>query len=240
MTPAAAPPQSATRGKSPRRARAWRAFAGGIGALLFRALGITWRLQVLGENPIGSGKPPVAGALWHRGLFIAAHFFRDERIVVMVSRSRDGDWIEAVLSGLGFAASPRGSSSKGGAGALRRQVELVREGHSAALLCDGPRGPARVAKAGVVALARAAGVPIQPVGLSARPCLHFGSWDTTLLPLPFARVVVVFGTPVPLPEEMTAEQVEQARLEIEQAVEGATREADERLGLARSVSPDKS
>jgi lysophospholipid acyltransferase (LPLAT)-like uncharacterized protein len=202
-----------------------------MAAGLVRLLGATWRVEVLGENPVGPGKTPVAGALWHRGLFIAAHFFRDQRIVVMVSRSRDGDWIESVLSGLGFARSPRGSSSRGGASALRRQVELVRAGHSAALLCDGPRGPARVAKAGVVALARAAGVPVQPVGLSARPCLHFGSWDTTLLPLPFARVVAVFGRPIPIRAEMTAEELEQTRLEIEREIERATREADERLGL---------
>src|SRR5208337_3970661 len=232
MSPAAAPPQSSsTQAETPRRTRAWRALLGGVGALLVRALGTTWRVEVLGENPIGPDRSPVAGALWHRGLFIAAHFFRDQRIVVMVSRSRDGDGIEAVLSALGFAGSPRGSSSRGGASALRRQVELVRAGRSAALLCDGPRGPARVAKAGVVALARAAGVPIQPVGLSARPCLRFGSWDTTLLPLPFARVVVVFGRPVLVQAGMTAEQVEHTRLEIEQAVERVTREADERLGL---------
>ncbi|HME71021.1 MAG TPA: lysophospholipid acyltransferase family protein [Myxococcota bacterium] len=232
MTPAATPPQSSsTRAEPPRLARAWRSFLGAVGARLVRVLGTSWRVEVLGENPVGPGKSPVAGALWHRGLFIAAHFFRDQRIVVMVSRSRDGDWIETVLSGLGFAGSPRGSSSRGGASALRRQVELVRAGHSAALLCDGPRGPARVAKAGVVALARAAGVAVQPVGLSARPCLRFGSWDTTLLPLPFARVVVVFGRPVPVQAEMTDEQVEHTRLETEQAVERATREADERLGL---------
>lgn len=232
MNPAAAPPQSSSAAARPQRPwRALRGFLGRIAAGLVRVLGATWRVEELGENPLGPGKSPVAGALWHRGLFIAAHFFRDQRIVVMVSRSRDGDWIESVLSGLGFARSPRGSSSRGGASALRRQVELVRAGHSAALLCDGPRGPARVAKAGVVALARAAGVAVQPVGLSARPCLHFGSWDTTLLPLPFARVVAVFGRPIPVQAEMTEEQLEHTRLEIEREIERATREADERLGL---------
>jgi lysophospholipid acyltransferase (LPLAT)-like uncharacterized protein len=218
--------------------RAWRAFLGGMGARLVRALGATWRVEVLGENPIGPGKTPVAGALWHRGLFIAAHFFRDQRIVVMVSRSRDGDWIESILKALGFASSPRGSSSRGGASALRRQVELVRAGHAAALLCDGPRGPARVAKAGVVALARAAGVAVQPVGISARPCLHFGSWDTTLLPLPFAQVVVVFGRPVLVPAQIRGEEVEHARREIERQVERVTQEADARLGLSSGPLPD--
>jgi len=230
MTPTAAPPPVSSAGKAPRRARrCWQGLLGALAARLMRALGATWRVEVVGENPVGQGKPPVAGALWHQGLFIAAHFFRDQRIVVMVSRSRDGDWIEVVLSALGFAGSPRGSSTRGGASALRRQVELVRAGHSAALLCDGPRGPARVAKAGVVALARAAGVPIQPVGLSGQPCLRFGSWDTTLLPLPFARVVAVFGRPVEVQAEMTAEQLEHTRQEIEQEIERATREAEERL-----------
>jgi lysophospholipid acyltransferase (LPLAT)-like uncharacterized protein len=209
-----------------------------MAARLMRALGATWRVEVVGENPIGPGRTPVAGALWHRGLFIAAHFFRDQRIVVMVSRSRDGDWIESILSALGFASSPRGSSSRGGASALRRQVELVRAGHAAALLCDGPRGPARVAKAGVVALARVAGVAVQPVGLAARPCLRFGSWDTTLLPLPFAHVVVVFGRQIPVAAEGTGEELECARREIEQEVERATQHADAQLGLSSASTPD--
>jgi len=231
MTRAATSPPQALSAPRMRFARAVRGLLGRMAATLVRGLGATWRVEVEGDNPIGPDRAPVAGALWHRGLFIAAHFFRDRRIVVMVSRSRDGDWIEAVLSGLGFADSPRGSSSRGGASALRQQVELVRAGHSAALLCDGPRGPARVAKAGVIALARAGGVPIQPVGLSARPCLHFGSWDTTLLPLPFARVVAVFGRQVSVHGEITDEELERTRLEIEQEIERVTRRADEQLGL---------
>ena len=67
---------------------------------------------------------------------------------------------------------------------------------SVAVLVDGPRGPAGVAKPGIAALARHSATPIQPLAFAARPALRLGSWDRTLVPLPFARVVCVFGEPI--------------------------------------------
>ena len=75
-------------------------------------------------------------------------------------------------------------------------VDLLRAGRHVALLADGPRGPARVAKAGSVALARLCNQKIHPIALSAAPSLRFGSWDRSLLPLPFARVLCEFGEPL--------------------------------------------
>jgi lysophospholipid acyltransferase (LPLAT)-like uncharacterized protein len=154
----------------------------------------------------------VVGGLWHESLLVAAYIFRDRDIVVMVSRSRDGDWIDAVLARLGYARSARGSSSRGGAGALRAQIERVREGRSGALLCDGPRGPARLAKPGGVMLAQRTGRPLVAAAVGACPGFRFSSWDRSILPLPFARVVCAFGQPFAVPEEGGRE-----------AVEGATR-----------------
>ncbi len=197
-----------------------------------RILGATWRVRIEGGNPFDSPTRPALGALWHRSVFIAAHQYRDRGVVVMVSHSRDGDWIEALLSRLGFAASPRGSSSRGGAAALRQQIRIARQTGAAALLCDGPRGPAGVAKPGVLVLARACGVPLWPVAFSARPALRLGSWDRMVLPLPFARVLCAYGEPLHVPRRSDQASLESARVQLEETLNRLTDELDRRLGLA--------
>jgi len=193
------------------------ALAGTLAAWLLRMLGATWRIEYIGEHPLRPGASHVVGALWHEGVLVAAHLFRDRDVVVMVSRSRDGDLIEAVLSRLGYARSARGSSSRGGTSALRAQIGLVRAGRSGALLCDGPRGPARLAKAGGVMLAQRTERPLLAAAIGARPCWRFRSWDRSILPLPFARVVCAFGEPFPVSAEAGRDAVDHAlrRLQLE-------------------------
>lgn len=198
---------------------------------MIRALGATWRVRVEGPNPFDAPGRPALGALWHRSVFLAAHQFRDRNAVVIVSRSRDGDWIEALLSRLGYAPSPRGSSSRGGASALRQQIRTARETGVGALLCDGPRGPAGVAKPGVLLLARACHAPLWPVAFSARPALRLGSWDRMLLPLPFARVLCAYGEPIVVPRHGGEAELEACRVRLERSLHRLTEDLDRRLGV---------
>ena len=170
-------------------------------AFALRILGATWRVEVVGDDPRkgrDSATSPTAGsgqlaALFHESMLPCAWFFRDLRYSVAVSRSRDGDLIRATLQSLGYSEPVRGSSSRGGAAALRGLVRQLTGGTTISVLVDGPRGPARVAKTGIVALADRTGTPIQPVAFSARPSIRLKSWDRSLVPLPFARVVCAFG-----------------------------------------------
>ena len=153
--------------------------------------------------------------IWHGGLFVAAYGWRDRNIAIAVSLSRDGDWIDAVLARLGFAESPRGSSSRGATSLLRELIRRNRAGEPIGILLDGPRGPAGVAKPGVVALARATGAKLVPIGIAAAPGFRFGSWDRTLLPYPVARVRIVFGAPLHVPREAEDAALEAKRRELE-------------------------
>jgi hypothetical protein len=126
-----------------------------------------------------------------------------------VSLSRDGERIRSTLLALGYAEPARGSSSRGGPGALRHLLRLLAGGTTVALLVDGPRGPVRRAKNGIVSIARLSDTPIQPVAFAARPALRLGSWDRSLIPLPFARVVCAYGEPVGVTPEAAEERIEQ-------------------------------
>ena len=199
---------------------------------LLRALGATWRVSIEGPNPtVGPHARTVVGAIWHRDFLIVAYVFRDRGFGVPVSRSRDGDLITDVLLRLGFADSPRGSSSRGGAAALRALVRLVRSGTTIAIPTDGPLGPARVSKSGVAALTRVTAVPMAPLTCSARPCIRFRSWDGTLLPLPFARVVCAFEPTREIDTDATPAEEERFCLELDASLNRLTDALDDRLGL---------
>lgn len=201
---------------------------GRIAAAALRLLGATWRLERNGTDPLDVDAL-FLGAIWHAGLFCAAHRFRDRSIAIAVSRSRDGDRIDAVLQALGFAPSPRGSSSRGGAAALAGLIRTARAGHSLGLLVDGPKGPARAVKPGVVAAARVTGLPIYPIGIAAKPALRFRSWDQVFLPLPFARVAFEYAAPMDIPREAERDDAEQWRTRVESEIAAAQERAESRL-----------
>jgi lysophospholipid acyltransferase (LPLAT)-like uncharacterized protein len=120
----------------------------------------------------------------------------DCRAVTMASRSNDGALAAGIVHQLGLVAT-RGSTSRAGRAALEEMEETVRSGGApfAALTVDGPRGPWREVKAGVVTLARRLQVPIIPITSSCRRAWVLRSWDHMVLPKPFTKVVVAYGEP---------------------------------------------
>jgi lysophospholipid acyltransferase (LPLAT)-like uncharacterized protein len=217
--------------RPPRDSRRYRLrirLLGGATALLIRLLGRTWRIGISGPDPFAPGTPFVA-AIWHRGLVVAASCWRDRGLAVPVSQSRDGDLVDRVLQRLGFAESPRGSSSRGASALLRAMIRRVREGQVVAMLPDGPRGPAGEAKPGIIALAAATGVPLVPVGIAAAPRLRLGSWDAAILPWPFARVECRYGEPIHVPKRPDEAQVEALRRRLQDELHRLDGELESRL-----------
>jgi lysophospholipid acyltransferase (LPLAT)-like uncharacterized protein len=183
-------------------------------AAILRLLGATWRVRVLGADPFEAGELQLA-ALWHSDSLIGAWRFRDRDVTVPVSFSRDGELFNAALLRMGFGLSARGSTSRGALGLLRQLIRATARGAIVAILPDGPRGPARHAQPGVVAVAATCGVPIYPVALQAQPVWRAGSWDRTQVPLPFARVICCYGEPLHVPKKAGETAREEARRELE-------------------------
>jgi lysophospholipid acyltransferase (LPLAT)-like uncharacterized protein len=221
--------------RNSRRYRVYLAVAGFTGALLLRLLGVTWRVRFLGADPFSYPEPLVA-AIWHRGLLVGAYCFRNRGIVVPVSQSRDGDLATSVLRHLGFAETARGSSSRGATGLLRSLIREARAGRPVAILPDGPRGPAGRAKPGVIAVTRASGALLVPIGISAAPAKQFGSWDRAILPLPFARVTCSYGEPIRVPKKATGEALERFRSELEATLDRMNLQLDAEVGFTDGSS----
>ena len=109
---------------------------------------------------------------------------------------RDGTWDGTVAwEGDPVRVAPDVNKNKHGEQAFRDMVKWVKDGGGVAITPDGPRGPAEHMEKGTPSLARVTGAPVIFVGLAAKPCLRLGSWDQTMIPLPFAKAAMVWDGP---------------------------------------------
>jgi hypothetical protein len=198
------------------------------GAALVRALGRTLSIEVLGGEhvaPLWRGSQPLIYAIWHGQILMVP--FVNERlrrahaarpVHVMASRSRDGELLARFVRRFGFGVV-RGSSSRGGAAALRRLARRVGTGCDVAITPDGPRGPRGEAQPGVIALAELTEAPIVPIAFAARPAWELKSWDAFEIPRPWAHAAMVFGAPL---RTLGAGDRETARKNLEAALAEVT------------------
>jgi lysophospholipid acyltransferase (LPLAT)-like uncharacterized protein len=177
------------------------------------------------ERCAWNGGTPVLLAFWHGRMLYFLHRYHRQRFTILVSRSKDGEFVTQVLQRFGVHVT-RGSSSRGGAQALREIERKVRSGYHAAFTPDGPRGPRYQVQPGIVAVAQKTGAAIVPVTYSARWKKVFRSWDACLMPLPFSRVVVIYGAPIYVPAQASPAVFQAKRHEVETSLRHLTEMAD--------------
>jgi lysophospholipid acyltransferase (LPLAT)-like uncharacterized protein len=138
-------------------------------------------------------------------------------MVVLVSRSRDGELQTSALASLGLTVV-RGSPSREGSAGLRALVRRLRAGLDAAFAVDGSCGPYGVVKPGVVLAASLAGAVIVPLTfVTDRAWVASRAWDRFVLPWPFARVLLLAGDPVD-PAGARGEALERVRSNLERSL----------------------
>lgn len=177
------------------------------------------------ERCAWNGGTPVLLAFWHGRMLYFLHRYHRQRFTILVSRSKDGEFVTQVLQRFGVHVT-RGSSRHGGAQALREIVRKVRSGYHAAFTPDGPRGPRYQVQPGIVAVAQKTGAAIVPVTYSARWKKVFRSWDAFLMPLPFSRIVVIYGEPIYVPAHASPAVFQAKRQEVEMSLRHITAMAD--------------
>lgn len=197
---------------------------------LLRGLFLTLRPEYVrrqSEQQIRSGRSPILFTVWHGRMlyFVNLYAYLGSRVTILVSHSRDGEFIAQLLVRFGFHTT-RGSTSRGGARALLAVVNKVRSGMDACFTPDGPRGPRYRVQPGLLLAAKRTGAAILPMTFGARWKQVFSSWDAFLLPLPFSRVVVVYGEPIYVPADASAADLEVKRREVEASLRRITETAD--------------
>ncbi|RYJ02395.1 MAG: DUF374 domain-containing protein [Acetobacteraceae bacterium] len=179
--------------------------------LVFRTTRWTLQGEANLQAALGPGNAPILAAFWHERLPMMPMLWLRARAAeprlagvqahVLVSRHRDGRFIGEVVRRFRLVMV-HASTSKGGAAGLRALLRVLGAGDMVVITPDGPRGPRRHAAPGVAQLAALAGVPVLPCAARTTRVRVIPSWDRMVLPLPFARGVLVIGPPVAVDRTM--------------------------------------
>lgn len=137
-----------------------------LGYLFIRLLRATLRVRHVDAHHIDD-TPQHIIAFWHQHVLLSLESRWRKPTTAVISRSKDGELVARVLHLYG-AETARGSSTRGGEIAVRELLRDAREGKSLAVTPDGPKGPPRMVKEGVIFIAKATGLPIVPFAFAAK------------------------------------------------------------------------
>jgi len=173
---------------------------------------------------------PIIFVNWHcRLLAIPAMLKRDLPTAYIISESHDGQLISGTVKPLGVDTIWGSRSNKAISGYRDMRRRLAKNLH-VGITPDGPRGPARQAASGALQLAKSSGAVVVPVAWSTSGMWRLNSWDRLAIPKPFSRGVQIFGAPITVPADANSDQLETARLALEDAINAVTAEADAIFG----------
>ena len=203
-----------------------------LGAVFIRLLGLTWRFRFEGEDNLKIARElsgNVIFSFWHSRLLVLSYTHRGENIQVLASQHSDGDLMGRTIRWLQFGHL-KGSTTRGGAGAIRKLVSVLKRGLDVGLTVDGPTGPRGVVQQGAVEISRMTGSAVIPISSTARRRILFNSWDKFQLPLPFTDVIVSYGKPVVVGQGAGIEEREKERILIQNRLNELTSNLDRKAG----------
>jgi lysophospholipid acyltransferase (LPLAT)-like uncharacterized protein len=176
--------------------------------------------------------------LWHGKGFVPIAYFHHERLCLYASTDRDPNyggmrksfrWLTLrMIERMGYRvldASQFASESRG----VMQYVQALRGGSGGAIAADGPGGPIYQAKPGACFLAKKTGVTLLPVGSAISAGSKLDQWDQFEIPRMFCRAAIVVERPIYIDPESDDDTLEARRLELEAALNRATRKAGEKL-----------
>lgn len=205
-----------------------------IGLIFIRIISATYRIQIISpeieDSIFNRGQVPIYIS-WHQRFFPGIVFFaRRHRISIMISKSKDGDFISKIVSVLGWTpvrgSSSRGGMDKGGREALEELKQRAEDGCTIGHIVDGPKGPFGTVKPGLLHIAQYSGMPILPAIVSAEKKWCANSWDKFMLPKFFSRVIIRFDREIYIPKDITKQEFEKLRVHIENRLNDLYRETD--------------
>jgi lysophospholipid acyltransferase (LPLAT)-like uncharacterized protein len=198
------------------------------GATILKTLFLTLRLRIEDRSGVlkEDAGSPVIVCFWHNRIlgitFAFDRIYPKKRagVTVLTSPSKDGEILAQLVGAFGMKAV-RGSSSRRGSRALLELVKLIRSGRDIAITPDGPRGPRYALGPGIILLAQTTGTRIVPAHASFSRCVRMKTWDGFIIPLPFSKVSVTIDEALAIPAELTAEEFETKRQNLEDLLKHA-------------------
>jgi hypothetical protein len=217
--------------------RAIASRGGPLVSLFVRLLSRTWRLEIEGLEHFEEARVAGRGVLycfWHGRMLELAEAHAGRGVGVLVSGHA-----ERIVRPLGYVPI-RGSSRHNPVTGVRAMLRHASAGGDLALTPDA-HSDGRF-QPGAVALARHTGHALLPVAAAASRRRRVDSWDRFEIPLPGARVRILYGEPVLVPPDADRAQMEACRRRLEtglrelheraeRELRGASREPVEAAGV---------
>jgi lysophospholipid acyltransferase (LPLAT)-like uncharacterized protein len=162
---------------------------------------------------------------WHEYILFPLYLRGHCNLAMLLSRHRDAEILSYAAHHLGFEFV-RGSTNRGGVGALRELLAKSRDMHLT-ITPDGPRGPRRRLAPGCVFLASKLGLPLVAMGFGYdRPWRIRRAWDQFAIPRPGSRARAVVSGEVFIPPELDRAGLEHHRQQVEDLLNRLTEEAE--------------
>ncbi len=162
---------------------------------------------------------------WHEYILFPLYLRGHCNLAMLLSRHRDAEILSYAAHHLGFEFV-RGSTNRGGVGALRELLSRSRSTHLT-ITPDGPRGPRRRLAPGCVYLASKLGLPLVVMGFGYdRPWRVHRAWDQFAVPRPCSRARAVVSGEIFVPPDLDREGLEHFRGQIEKLLNRLTAEAE--------------
>ncbi len=160
-------------------------------------------------------------ALWHAHQCALYCCEEKNRLNVLISKSRDGEVITRATQHMGINVV-RGSQNRGGAKASLELIDKLAQGENIAITVDGPKGPKRKVKNGILFIAKKSQVPIVPM-VWYSPERNFlnikSSWDGLRFPIGRINILISYGEPIYVPQDADEVQMEEIKLKLEQSMQ---------------------
>lgn len=177
-----------------------------------------------------SGKPFIV-CFWHNRLLMACFAWQSSTpFRMLISAHPDGKLIAETVGFYGIETTV-GSSSKGGAEALRSLLKALKRGETVGLTPDGPRGPRFQVSDGIVSLARLSGLDVVGVTFATSRRRVLKSWDRFILALPFSKGVIAWAEPLTLARHSDDKAIEVFRQTLQRRLTALTQKADTLCGV---------
>lgn len=188
---------------------------------------------------------PCIVAIWHGQFMMAGSYRPDVPVAAMVARHRDAELIGTTMENLGVelvrgAGSAGRKKDRGGASALRAALQCLAQGKSFVMTADVPPGPARRCGEGIITLARMSGRPIVPLAVATSRFKSLDTWSRMTINLPYSRLAFVYGDPIFVPRDASAQMLETLRQKVEDDLNAVTRRAYEIAGADLSRATPRS
>jgi len=197
---------------------------------VLRVILVTCRVRYINKRYIDEyiyGDKKIVITTWHRCTIYFMVKYGCLHPMALLSPSKDGDLLADFSKKLGFVIA-RGSSSRGGKQGSEQMVNFLNTGgRIATTVADGPQGPALRAKAGLVRIAQRSGAHLVPLTWSANRVWMFSkAWDKTIIPKPFAKIVICASEPYLIPRKANGEEFDGYVKGMERTLNSITRKVD--------------